>query len=105
MAASGSQKEIITLADYDMQFHRHIVEWSDNPSLLYAWMPLSSQIQRFIVQSHPQQYPDFVEVGTRHQPIVEALRRHDSDGAAQAVQDHIMLIWSSQDFAPDQLRK
>jgi DNA-binding GntR family transcriptional regulator len=105
MAASGSQQEINTLADYDMQLHRHIVEWSGSPSLLYAWMPLSSQIQRFIVQSHPQQYPDFVEVGTRHQPIVEALRRHDSDGAAQAVQDHIMLIWSSQDFAPDQLRK
>ncbi len=105
MAASGSQKEINTLADYDMQFHRSLVEWSGSPSLLYAWMPLSSQIQRFIVQTHPQQYPDFVEVGTRHQPIVEALRRQDSNGAAQAVQDHIMLIWSSLEFAPDQLRK
>lgn len=105
MALFGAQKEIIGLAEYDMQFHRHLVEWSGSPSLFYAWMPLSSQIQRFIVQSHPQQYPNFVEVGTRHQPIVETLRAHDSAAAARAVHDHIMLIWSSQDFVPDQTRK
>ena len=101
MAQVGSQKEIITLAEYDMQFHRSIVEWSESAGLLRVWIPLSSQIQRFIVQSHPQQYPDFVEVGTRHQPIVDALRRHDSDGAARALQQHIMLIWSGQKFTPD----
>jgi DNA-binding GntR family transcriptional regulator len=103
MAVVGAQKQIIELAEYDMQFHRHIVEWSGNTSLLYAWMPLSSQIQRFIVQSHPQQYPNFVEVGTRHRPLVETLRQHDSAAAAQAVQEHIMLIWSSQEFIPDNL--
>jgi DNA-binding GntR family transcriptional regulator len=101
MAVVGAQKQIIELAEYDMQFHRHLVEWSGNPSLLYAWIPLSSQIQRFIVQSHPQQYPDFVEVGMRHQPIVEKLRQHDSAGAAKAIQEHIMLIWSSYEFIPD----
>jgi DNA-binding GntR family transcriptional regulator len=105
MAIEGEQKAIIGLAEYDMQFHRHVVEWSGSPSLLYAWMPLSSQIQRFIVQSHPQQYPDFVEVGTRHRPIVEALRRHDSAAAAREVHDHIMLIWSNEEFIPGQYRK
>jgi DNA-binding GntR family transcriptional regulator len=105
MAEAGSQHEIITLAEYDMQFHRSLVEWSESPGLLRVWIPLSNQIQRFIVQSHPQQYPDFVEVGTRHQPIVEALRRRDSDGAVRAIQEHIMLIWSSQDYTPDGFRK
>lgn len=94
MAESGRQNEIIPLAQYDMQFHRLIVEWSGSAGLLLGWVPLSSQIQRFIIQSHPLHYPNFVEVGMRHQPIVEALRQHDSDGAARAVQDHIMLIWS-----------
>ncbi len=105
MAEAGSQSEIITLAEYDMQFHRSIVEWSESAGLLRVWIPLSNQIQRFIVQSHPQQYPDFVEVGTRHQPIVEAMRRRDSDGAVSAIQEHIMLIWSSQDYTPDGFRK
>jgi len=94
MAESGRRNEIIPLAQYDMQFHRRIIEWSDSAGLLLAWTPLSSQIQRFIVQSHPLHYPDFVEVGTRHQPIVDALRKHDTEGAVRTVQDHIMLIWS-----------
>jgi len=94
MAQAGSQKDMISLAEYDMQFHRLIVEWSGSAGLLRAWTPLSSQIQRFIVQSHPVHYPDFVEVGTRHQPIVAALRRGDAEEAAQAVQANIMLIWS-----------
>jgi DNA-binding GntR family transcriptional regulator len=94
MERSGRQKEIITLAEYDMQFHRRIVEWSGSTGLLRAWMPLSSQIQRFIVHSHPLHYPDFVEVGTRHQPIVDALKKQDGDAAAAALQEHIMLIWS-----------
>ena len=93
MARAGSQNDIIPLAEYDMQFHRRIVEWSGSTNFLSAWSPLSNQIQRFIVQSHPEHYPDFVEIGTRHQPIVDALRQKDSDGAAHAVQEHIMLIW------------
>lgn len=94
MALAGGQREMIPLAEDDMQFHRRIVEWSGSAGLLRVWNTLSSQIQRFVVQSHPQHYLDFVEIGTRHQPIVSALRQHDSDAAAAAVQEHIMLIWS-----------
>jgi DNA-binding GntR family transcriptional regulator len=97
MAQAGREKEMIKLAEFDLQFHRCLVEWSGSASLLRAWTPLSSQIQRFIVQSHPQHYPDFVEVGTRHQPIVAALGLHDGNMAAQAIQEHIMLIWSKID--------
>jgi DNA-binding GntR family transcriptional regulator len=94
MATAGGQKEIILLADYDMQFHRRLVEWSGSAGLLRVWVPLSSQIERFIVESHPLHYPDYVEVGMRHQPIVDALRQHNSEAAIAAVQEHIMLIWS-----------
>lgn len=94
MAQAGSRNEMIPLAEYDMQFHRSLVAWSGSAGLLHVWNTLSSQIQRFIVQSHPQHYFDFVEIGTRHQPIVAALRQHDSDAAANTVQQHIMLIWS-----------
>jgi DNA-binding GntR family transcriptional regulator len=94
MAQAGNRKDMLTLAEYDLQFHRHIVEWSDSAGLLRVWTTLSSQIQRFIVQSHVEHYLDFVEIGTRHQPIAEALRRRDSDSSASAIQEHIMLIWS-----------
>lgn len=93
MQAAGSANDLLSLSEFDMEFHRSIVEWSDNRSLLQVWNPLSNQIQRFIVQSHPLYSPDYVEVATRHQPIVDALREHDTERAACAVYDHIMLIW------------
>lgn len=94
MAKAGAQNELILLAEHDMQFHQRLVEWSGSASLLRVWMLMSSQIERFIVESHPLHYPDYVEVGMRHQPIVDALRQQDSEAAVAAVQAHIMLIWS-----------
>lgn len=94
MAEAGREQKLMTLAQYDMQFHSRIVEWSQSAGLLRVWTPLSSQIQRFIVQSHPLHYSDFVEIGTRHQPILDALRNHDSEAAFQAIQGHVMHIWS-----------
>jgi DNA-binding GntR family transcriptional regulator len=71
-----------------------LIQKMAHAGLLRGWTPLSSQIERFIVESHPLYYPDFVEVGTRHQPIVDALRLRDGNGAARLLQEHIMLIWS-----------
>ena len=94
MAEAGRQNDIVTQAEHDMEFHRLICEWSGSDTLMLAWSPLYSQIQRFVVQSHPQHYPDLVEVGTRHQPIVDALRNHDTEEARAVLKEHIMLIWS-----------
>ena len=98
MAYAGKREDMITLAEYDMQFHRYVVECGGSAGLLRVWITLSSQIQRFVVQSHPQHYSDLVEIGTRHQSIVTALRQHDMEGAARAVQDHIMHIWPKINF-------
>jgi GntR family transcriptional regulator, rspAB operon transcriptional repressor len=98
MEQAGKREDMITLAEYDMQFHRYIIESSDSAGLLRMWITLSSQIQRFIVQSHPRHYSDLVELGTRHQSIVVALRQQDGEAAAQAIQAHIMLIWPEISF-------
>lgn len=93
MEQAGSENTLLRLSQYDMEFHRSIVEWSESAGLLRVWMTLSSQIQRFIVQSHAEHYPNYVEIATRHSPMVDALRQHDPEKAAQAIQEHIMLIW------------
>lgn len=93
MQEAGGVNDLLSLSEFDMEFHRSIVEWSDSRAMLQCWNPLSNQIQRFIVQSHPLYSPDFIEVATRHKPIVDALRLQDAEGAARAVHDHIMLIW------------
>lgn len=94
MADAGMKADIMTLAQHDMEFHRLICEWSGSASLMRAWLPLSNQIQRFVVQSHPHYYPNLIEVGTRHQQIVDLLRQHDTESAPRVIQEHIMLIWS-----------
>jgi DNA-binding GntR family transcriptional regulator len=94
MVDAGRQDDIVTLAEFDMEFHRLICKWSGSAALLRAWSPLYSQIQRFVVQSHPQYYPDLMEVGMRHQPIVDVLRCHDAEKASHLLQEHVMLIWS-----------
>ncbi|MBE2270811.1 MAG: GntR family transcriptional regulator [Anaerolinea sp.] len=93
MQTAGTANDLLSLSEFDMEFHRSIVGWSGSRALLQVWNPLSHQIQRFIVQSHPLYSPDYVEVATRHLPIVDALRQHDAESAARAVHDHIMLIW------------
>jgi len=93
MVEAGAERDINPLAEYDMQFHQRIVEWAGSANFLRTWTTLSNQIQRFIVQTHPEHYPDYVEIGTRHQPILDALCQHDADAAVQAMQEHIMLIW------------
>lgn len=93
MLHAASENNLIRLAEYDMAFHRSIIEWSGRGNLLRAWTPLSHQVERFIVQSHPIYFPDSYEIATRHNHILDPLKKHDVEGAAIAIQEHIMLIW------------
>jgi DNA-binding GntR family transcriptional regulator len=102
MESAGREADILTLSEYDMEFHRLICEWSGSASLLRGWLSLSNQIRRFVVHSHPRYYPNLIEVGTRHQPIVDALHAHDTDTASRTLQAHIMLIWT--ELKPDDPR-
>jgi DNA-binding GntR family transcriptional regulator len=103
MIEAGRQHNIITLSGYDVEFHQRICAWAGSTSLLQAWMPLASQIQRFVVKTHPERYPDFVDVAVRHQPIVDALRSHNEEQAVRTVQAHIMRFWSG--FDPASLKR
>jgi DNA-binding GntR family transcriptional regulator len=96
-AATG---DLALLVDYDLKFHETICEWSASKTLLRSWMPLYSQIQRFITQTHPRYFADLKEIPDTHDGIVAAMRRNDPDEAARVIQEHIMLIWSRIGSAP-----
>lgn len=93
MREAARAGDMPVLADFDMEFHRRICEWSDSTTLLRAWMPLYSQIQRFVVKTHPTIFSNLVEIADLHLPIVEALRQGQPDRAAEAMEQHIILIW------------
>lgn len=101
MRQAAAQSELATLVDYDLQFHQQICEWSASNTLLRTWMPLYSQIQRFITQTHPHYFSNLTEIADTHDTIVEVLRQNHSEEAARIIQEHIMLIWSRIGNAPD----
>jgi DNA-binding GntR family transcriptional regulator len=94
MRQCGRDNDLRKLIDYDMAFHRSLCEWSENKILLNIWLSLYSQIQRFIMQTHRQFFPNLVDLANTHQPIVDALRNKDVDEAVRQVEEHVMYIWS-----------
>lgn len=94
MHVAGLANDIRGVVETDMTFHRLILEWSDNVTLLRIWTPLYAQLHRLLVTSHPYFFPSLDQVAETHRPVVEALIAHDPERAAQAMQDHIMLIWT-----------
>ncbi len=94
MREAGHRDDIVTLVECDMAFHRQLCEWSGSTTIVQMWTPLYSQIQRFVVQNHPQHFKNLADIADTHNPIVVALRQRRPATAARAVREHIMLIWS-----------
>jgi DNA-binding GntR family transcriptional regulator len=94
MKRAGDANDLSALVEHDMEFHRLICEWSGSAVLVNAWMPLYSQIQRFILQTHQHYFNDLIELADTHQPILAAMTARDADLAAESIQQHVMLIWS-----------
>lgn len=94
MRRAGANGDMDALVEHDMEFHRLICEWSGSSVLMNAWMPLYSQIQRFILQTHGHYFDTLTDLADTHQSIVDAMCARDADAAATLTEEHIMLIWS-----------
>ncbi len=94
MGVAGGEGDIARLSDLDLEFHRRICEWSGNRILLRLWTPLYSFVQRMLIATHPRVFASLTQVADAHRPIIEALRAHDPDEAALAIEEHINLIWT-----------
>jgi DNA-binding GntR family transcriptional regulator len=99
MREAAAQNDLGQLVSYDLLFHQQICEWSASKTLLRTWIPLSSQIERFITQTHPRYFSNLQEIAETHSTIADALRRNDEDDSSRVIQEHIMLIWSRIDNA------
>lgn len=90
MRAAAEAHNLHTLAINDMEFHRLLCEWSGNPTLLRAWMPLSAQVLRFLTQYEIQDYETPLEIANEHQALIAALCSHDVDRAEATWGEHIL---------------
>lgn len=93
MYAAAEKGDRSSLIAHDMSFHRFICESAGLPTLVRVWDILASQIERFLNIDHPKHFPDLKEIARSHEPIVEALKARDPEGASLAAREHIDLIW------------
>jgi DNA-binding GntR family transcriptional regulator len=94
MREAGRNNDMLAFTEQDLLFHRRICEWSGSYSLLRAWDPLYSQIQRFVIHTHNRYFKGIREIADTHLPILAALRSGDLERSQQEIHAHVMLIWS-----------
>jgi DNA-binding GntR family transcriptional regulator len=68
------------------EFHATIVEAAANRSLERLWKMLEPFGRTYVTATMPG--IDLRWLGTRHRPIVDALRARDPEGAAAALREH-----------------
>lgn len=91
---AARRKDLVALEKIDMQFHQRICELAGSRILLRVWLPLFTQLQRFIAQAHHRYFPEMSEIADGHQPLVDALRTRDPEQAAAALKEHVMVSWA-----------
>jgi DNA-binding GntR family transcriptional regulator len=69
-------------------FHATIVRAARNSTLEGQWRMLEPFSRTYLTVSRPG--IDLVHLSDRHVPVLDALRRHEPDAAAEAMHDHLM---------------
>ncbi|MGL4649583.1 MAG: GntR family transcriptional regulator [Caldilineaceae bacterium] len=99
MREAGVRNDMLAFTEQDLLFHRLICQWSRSYSLLRAWDPLYSQIQRFVIHTHNRYFKGIREIADTHLPVIEAFRSGDVSRAQREIHEHVMLIWSMMEMS------
>jgi DNA-binding GntR family transcriptional regulator len=98
MQTAVAQREIQLLTNADNRFHRAIVEFSGNTTMVSVWDSLKIQAQ--VVGTLVEAAMPLQTIYELHPPIVDALRQHRSGDAAALLTDHyhtIKTFWGRSD--------
>jgi DNA-binding GntR family transcriptional regulator len=76
--------------EHDVRFHQLIVEAAGNSRLAELWASLQVEARTMITALRTGLDPG--EVAELHQPIVDALRRQDAEGAGLEIRRHVQLF-------------
>lgn len=94
MREAARNKDMVMLERIDTQFHERVCELSGSRIMLRVWLPLFTQLRRFITQAHERYFPQRTEIADGHQPLVDALRSRNPKKAEAAITQHILISWA-----------
>ena len=87
MRTAVRDQDLDSFAEHDVNFHRSILEASDNDVLLRVWDSLAFDIRiRATIANAMGDLPDVVE---SHQPIIDALERGQGREAGLLLRNHV----------------
>jgi len=87
-ATNGKSSELDSFIDADRAFHRKFAELAENPVLSDFARSLHERSIRYWYL-HLWQTMDTTATIRQHTAIAEMIAKHDGDGAAKAVRDHV----------------
>jgi DNA-binding GntR family transcriptional regulator len=88
MQAAARAGDAHAVAEWDAAFHGRILEIADNHTLRSVWRSLEPFLRTYITLVVPGADPQWS--ADLHPPILAALRRRDTEGAATALTDHFV---------------
>ena len=88
MRAAAGRGDAHEQSQANASFHATIVRAARNGTLERQWRTLEPFSRTYLTVSRPG--IDLVHLSDRHVPILEALRRHDPDAAADAMHEHLI---------------
>jgi len=84
-AKSGNARK---MTKYNVNFHRLIVERSENKFLLSTWENINPASWTTITTHTVKQ--DLIELAERHSEVLDAIKTHDSKYAGNVIREHIV---------------
>ena len=91
MCAAGEAKDLATVLEADIQFHRFLVEAAGWPRLRKLWEGLHPQTLTLYTLNTLTDWTS-VDHARRHEPLLVAIRTGDPEVATAAIQEHILGV-------------
>ncbi len=93
LQAAARSDDRRAVAIIDASLHERIIELSGNRTLLRVWRSLEPLSRTYITLAGPGSDPQWS--ADLHNPILDAIRRHDTEGAVEAIESHFeqVRVW------------
>ncbi|MEM6387977.1 MAG: GntR family transcriptional regulator [Pseudomonadota bacterium] len=92
MGKAFKDKDARTMAHWDVNFHRTIIEASENRTLIETWNSLMIEARTFLTLKQLMVLKPDLDLTPWHRPIVEAIRGGDAERCGFEMRKHVEEI-------------
>jgi DNA-binding GntR family transcriptional regulator len=86
---AAAQQDVEAIVDFELRFHQGICLFAHSKRLLETWLGMETAVRAFLLLKYTL-FDDSPLIAGSHQPILDALRRGDGEGAAGYLHTHII---------------